>query len=99
LKIELLVSKNFLSLFTLEIVSQAIKVFSKANSADLELKIVWEEQVEYPVLKIGGFPPVVVKTPPSLSEVLNMLTLALDLSELQTAPLGMAGGWEEDTFV
>ncbi|QOR94955.1 hypothetical protein IMZ38_03355 [Thermosphaera chiliense] len=99
MKVELIVSKNFLSLFTVEIVSQAVKAFSKANSAKLELKIVWEDEVEFPVLKIAGFPPIVVKTPPSLSEVLNMLTLALDLSELSQAPYGIVSAWEADTIV
>ena len=99
MEVELIVSRNFLSLFTVEIVTQAVKAFSKANSADLDLKIVWDDEVEFPVLRIGGFQPIVVKIPPSLSEVLNMLTLAQDLSELMPVPRGITSARGADTIV
>jgi hypothetical protein len=97
MEVELIVSKNFLSMFTVEILSQAVKTFSRANSVELDLKIIWDDEVEFPVLKIGGFQPIVVKTPPSLSEVINVLTLALDLSELTPATCGIISIREADT--
>lgn len=99
MKVELIISEGFLSHLTAEIVELAVKTIEREHGEKIELITLHEEDVKYPVIKVSGFPPIVVKSPPSLSELVNMINLALDLSRLSSAPNGMSEITRADTLV
>ncbi|MEM4624132.1 MAG: hypothetical protein QXR24_01855 [Thermosphaera sp.] len=100
MKVELIISENFLSYFTAEIAEQAVKIVERKYNTKIDLSILRDEDVKYPVIKVPEFPPIVVKALPSVSELVNMISLALDISRLlPPASLGVNDIGRADTMV
>ncbi|MEL9909181.1 MAG: hypothetical protein QXP97_05935 [Desulfurococcus sp.] len=82
MRIILIIGGNGLSEITAETLLQAIKAVELSTGVKLDVEIIQDEEVVYPVIKINDLSPIVVKSPPDIRDLVRIIRANVEIREL-----------------
>ncbi|AFL66056.1 hypothetical protein [Desulfurococcus amylolyticus] len=82
MRIILIIGRNGLSEIIAETLLQAVKAVELSTSMKLDVEIMQDEEVVYPVIKINDLSPIVVKSPPDIRDLVRIIRANVEIREL-----------------
>jgi len=96
LRIVLVTGNNSISELALEVITQAVKAVELATGEKIHLHVVRDEDVFYPILKVNGLSPIVMRDVPKISVLVKTLMAHIEISKLMNVNSSKTMGVKAD---